>query len=270
MIKNIKISEWLDDKLASGNYSFKIETIKKELPLKTDISIKRSLSRYVKQKKIISVVKGFYIIIPPAYKNMGILPPIMFIDSLMNFMNRPYYVSLLSAAAIYGAAHQQPQMHYICTTLPSIRATKKNGIIIKYISKRSFSNNYIIKKKTESGYVNVSNPMLTCLDLINYHKTIGGINRAATIINELSEEISVIDINDEVFSLVSKADMQRLGYIWEYEVDQPLLADQLYKVLKDESISLRSYKLINNKTSEKETERNRWKINVNTMIQIDE
>lgn len=270
MGEDVKISVWVENRLANGRYSFKLEKLKRDLPNKTDISIKRSLSRLVKQEKIISILKGFYIIVPPSYKNMGILPPIMFIDDLMNFLGRPYYVSLLSAAAIFGAGHQQPQTYYICTTLPSIRTTKKKGIKIKYISKRRFSNSHVIKKKTESGYVNVSNPLLTCIELTNYYRTIGGMNRAATIINELSEDIEIREIKKEVLTIVSNADIQRLGYIWEYEVNQSKLADQLYSLLKDRSIKMRSYKLLSNKPRCENIAINRWKINVNTLIEIDQ
>jgi hypothetical protein len=37
---------------------------------------------------------------------MGIVPPEFYIDDLMKHLTRPYYVSLLNAAAFYGAAHQ--------------------------------------------------------------------------------------------------------------------------------------------------------------------
>ena len=33
----------------------------------------------------------------------------LWIDDLMRFHHVPYYVGLLSAAALHGAAHQQPQ-----------------------------------------------------------------------------------------------------------------------------------------------------------------
>ena len=156
MDRATKISSWINDRLAKGAYSFSIENIKQDIDNKTDISIKRSLARLTAQKKVISIHKGFYIIIPPSYQNMGVLPPIMFADDLMNYLNRPYYLSLLTAAAIHGAAHQQPQAHYICTTMPSLRRTRKNGIDIKYISKRNFKHHHIIQKRQKVD-------MLMCL-----------------------------------------------------------------------------------------------------------
>ena len=270
MSKNTRISVWIDERLAKGAYSFTLENLIAEQPNKTEISITRSLSRLVKKEKIISIYKGFYIIIPPSYQNMGLLPPIMFIDDLMNFLERPYYISLLSAAAIFGAAHQQPQSHYVTTTLPAIRSTSKKGIQIRYISKRNFNNKYIVQKKTETGFVNVSNPLLTCIDLIKYHKTIGGLNRAVTIINELSEEIREKDIDDGIFNVATNADLQRLGYIWEHEVNQKNLADNLYGFFDTQGVKKKSYKLINSKLKNLAGVKNCWKINVNALIEIDE
>lgn len=270
MPNHIKISTWVDNKIANGNFSFTIQHLKEDQSSKSDISIKRALSRLVSQEKIISIYKGFYIIIPPSYKNMGVLPPTMFIDDLMNFLGRPYYISLLSAAAIFGAAHQQPQANYVCTTIPSIRTTKKKGIVIRYISKRKFPDGYIIQKKTESGYIKVSNPILTSIDLINYYKTIGGLNRAVSIINELSEEIELKNINNKILDIASKADLQRLGYIWDHEIDQPQLANKVFSVLKDQQIKIRSCKLINSKQKNNGKLSNRWNVDVNTSIEIDE
>jgi predicted transcriptional regulator of viral defense system len=57
--------------------------------------------------------EGFYVIVPLEYASSGILPPEWFIDELMKFLRQPYYVGLLSAAAIHGAAHQQPQEFHV-------------------------------------------------------------------------------------------------------------------------------------------------------------
>ena len=270
MKENSKISDWVNQQLALGKYSFTRVYLRDKMPDKSDNSIKLALKRQVDKNKIISVYKGFYIIIPPAYSNLGFLPPSMFIADLMEFLRRPYYISLLSAAALHGAAHQQPQIHFVCTTLPSMRNTSKKGVRIKYVSKRNFPESHITLKKTESGYVNVSDTILTCLDLINYHKTIGGFNRAATVINELSEEISADEINSGIFNLASWANIQRLGYLWEYACEQTALSDALFKIIEKLSRPLKSYKLNPAADLHRQKITNRWKINVNTKIEIDE
>jgi len=270
MIKQTKISEWIDLQLTKGKYSFTLRQLHSKMPDKSDDSIKLALKRLVDKKKIISMSKGFYIIIPPAYQNLGILPPAMFMDNLMEYLKRSYYISLLSAASLQGAGHQQPQLHFVCTTLPSMRDTKKNGIQIKYVSKRNFPKSHIIQKKTESGYVNISDPILTCLDLLNYQKVVGGFNRVATVINELSEEINKSEITSEILQLAPHSTIQRLGYLWENECNQFEFANALFKVLKQSLRSLKIYKLNPAKDLRKQTNRNRWHINVNTKIEIDE
>jgi hypothetical protein len=47
---------------------------------------------------------------PLEYREAGGPPASWFIDDLMRFLGQPYYVGLLSAAAIHGAAHQQPMV----------------------------------------------------------------------------------------------------------------------------------------------------------------
>lgn len=270
MKESIKISDWVNQQLALGKFSFTLDYLREKMQNKSDNSIKLALKRLVDKNKIVSVYKGFYIILSPAYYNMGFLPPNMFIDNLMGYLKRPYYISLLSAAALHGAAHQQPQTHFVCTILPSMRNTNKKGIQIKYISKRNFPESYIIKKKTESGYVNVSDPVLTCLDLINYQKIIGGLNRATTVIYELSEEINNDSITSNILNLSPLSNIQRLGYLWEYECGQPRLANALYDILKKLPRPLKNYKLNPALDIQKQIDINRWKINVNTKIDIDE
>jgi predicted transcriptional regulator of viral defense system len=270
MERQNKISDWINQQLSIGKYSFTLRYLHDSMPGKSDASIKLALKRLVDKKKIISVSKGFYIIISPTYQNLGILPPTMFMDDLMEYLERPYYISLLSAASLHGAAHQQPQLNFMCTTLPSMRDTKKKGIQIKYVIKRNFPKSHITQKKTESGYVNVSDPILTCLDLINFYKTIGGFNRAATVIDELSEEIRENDINYSILQLSSMANIQRLGYLWEYECGQVGLSNVLFKVMKEHSCSFKTYNLNPSKDLQKQINGNRWNINVNTEIEIDE
>jgi len=270
MQKQNKISDWINHQLAIGKYSFPLSYLRSCMPEKSELAIKQALQRLADKNKIISIFRGFYIIIPPAYANIGILPPALFMDDLMQYLNRPYYLSLLSAAALHGAAHQQPQTHYVCTVLPSMRSTNNNGIYINYLCRRTFPDTNIIQKKTESGYVNVSDPILTCLDLISFQKTVGGINRVATVINELSEEVNEHHLSSNIISLTSIANIQRLGYLWEYECEQPELSNILFNKINRTVTNLKTYKLNLALSTNLQSSRNRWKINVNTKIEIDE
>lgn len=82
--------------------------------------------------------------------------------------------------------------------------------------------------KTEMGYLKVSNPLLTATDLIQFEKKIGGLNRAATLLEELSEKINPEQINTEIINHVPVSTWQRLGYTWEKVLEQETLAEDLF------------------------------------------
>lgn len=261
----------LVEKLQSlGKYTFSLEQLYRELPDNTSIAIKRSLSRLTEKGKVVSISRGYYLIIPPQYSSKGILPPSLFLDAFMKFLQRPYYLALLNAAGYHGASHQQPQEFFIVTSFPVLRPTRKKGMKLNYISKKSIPANLLVQKKTETGYLNISNPGLTATDLIQFEKRIGGINRAASVINELAEAIKPEDFNVDLISHVSVSVLQRLGYILEFTCNRKLLADYLFESLKSNKIQLFRITLKASKGANSYNPDNRWKVIVNTEIEIDE
>ncbi|MEF8985500.1 MAG: type IV toxin-antitoxin system AbiEi family antitoxin [Bacteroidales bacterium] len=66
---------------------------------------------------------------PPEYSSRGVLPPVLFIHQLMQYIGKSYYIGLLSAAALHGAAHQQPQEFFVVTSSKQA-PTKKKGLKI--------------------------------------------------------------------------------------------------------------------------------------------
>ena len=103
------IREWIRDREISGFPTFSVEEIRLALPHYSEQVIKNDLFRISSQGIIYPVYKGFYVIIPPHYAAKRMVPPIYYIDQLMSYLNKPYYISLLNAAEIHGAAHQRPQ-----------------------------------------------------------------------------------------------------------------------------------------------------------------
>lgn len=172
---NLSIAQWMDKLLARGAYSFAVETLQAELPGYTGTAIKRALNRLSSKGKMVSFYKGYYLILTPQYASRGVLPPPMFLDAFMKHLNRPYYVALLNAAAFHGASHQQPQEYFVMTGYPVLRPTQKKGLKIHYISIGKIPESLIEKRKTEAGYLNISNAALTACDLIQFEKRAGGI-----------------------------------------------------------------------------------------------
>lgn len=265
-----RISDWINECQSKGKLSFSLEEVKSTFKDDTDTTIKFGLNRLVRKQKIVSIFKGYYVIVPPQHSSKGILPPALFIDGLMKFLERNYYIALLNAGSLHGAGHQQPQEYFVITEYPVLRPTNKCGIKINYISTKQIPPiSFIEKKKTETGYINVSNPILTAIDLINHEKRIGGLNRATTVINELLENIKQKDFTKELITYANATTLQRFGYILEEILGNQNLADKLFSLCQKADIKFYQIPLKASGEKMKAPINEKWKIIVNTEIEID-
>ena len=101
--ETLSLSEYIDSLEASGRTVFLREQAIKKLKVSKD-AFKLAAHRLVKKKRIAGTKSGFFIIIPLQYRTSGALPATWFIDELMKFHQKPYYVGILSAALLHGAA----------------------------------------------------------------------------------------------------------------------------------------------------------------------
>ncbi len=77
-----------------GRYSFSLAEIKQQFDI-SDKAINQNLYRLKTKKQVAQIRKGFYAIITPEYSQQGMIPATLFIDDLMQSLNRRYYVGLL-------------------------------------------------------------------------------------------------------------------------------------------------------------------------------
>ena len=266
---NNYILTWIEKLQSRGKIAFSYDEVITDFPEKSENAIIQSLSRLSQRGRVVPIYKGFYLIIPPEYYAREILPPILFIDYLMEFLAKPYYVGLLSAAALYGAAHQQPQEFFVITNTKQL-ATRKKGIKINYVIKKTIPVEFLDKRKTETGYVKVSSPELTAFDLVYYTNRIGGLNRTCNVLNELTESINPKKLEHDLLKLFSVATIQRLGYIFDSILNEGRLANKLWKASQDLNLKFFRQPLNTFKKSSGYITDPRWKIVINTEIDIDE
>ena len=200
----------MNDLHADGRYSF----TKDEVAGVFQGDLKQGLLRQVNKKRILMVRRGFYIVIPNEYLYSGVLPPQLFIDDLMKFIGKPYYVALSSAAALHGASHQQLQVFHVMIPGPE-RGISAGGVKIRFFVKKDFKSGETIRYKTDTGYIQISSPELTALDLVAYESRIGGINRVMTVLSALRAKIQPEQLLREASRYRSIAYAQRLGYLLE-------------------------------------------------------
>ena len=269
-VPNLKIKDWVENLENRGHISFSLSKLQYENPDISETAIRSALSRLVQKGKVVPIHKGFYLIISSEYALRGIIPPVQFIDDLMRYLERSYYVGTISAAALYGAAHQAPQEFFVVTEYPAMRPTEKKGLRINYISKRTLPDRLLNEKKTQSGYIKVSSEILTALDLVQYQNRSGGLSRVATVLFELMEEIKPDSFSDELFSHSTTTAIQRLGYLFEYELDNQILADQLYKRSMEFGSRFQRIPLRQSIPHQDSLSDNRWRVAVNIEIEMDD
>ena len=217
------------------------------------------------KKHIAQIRKGFYAIITPEYSKQGILPYHLYIDDLMKSLNKPYYVALLSASALYGAAHQQPMEYFVIAQTPAPRSINSKKLKISFLSKNTWEQDDIINKTTDAGYINVSSPELTALDLLAYLEKMG-LNRVTTVLHELAQSIKVSSLSRTIKKYPNTPVIQRLGYIMDKVLDEKKIAEVLLKSLKDRNVSpvlLSTQKPKNGELDET------WKVIINMEIESD-
>lgn len=206
------VSEFIHDLQKKSIYIFREDEISKVVKVSKE-SIRKALTRLIEKKRIIRLHTGFFCIVPIEYENAGAPPTVWFIDALMSFLNQPYYVSMLTASALQGAAHQQPSEFQVITTKQQ-RPLSIGRTCIKFYNRIDLQNIPIQKMKSEAGYFNVSSPEITAFDLIKYVKHVGAYHNIATVLHELSSKIDPEKLV-EAASFFDMPTIQRTGYILE-------------------------------------------------------
>jgi predicted transcriptional regulator of viral defense system len=257
--------DYLRDLRSNGRYSFTIDDLYGSV-LKDKKNLRKDLDRLRDKDEIMNIRRGFYTIIPDEYRNMGTLPVELYADDLMNYLQKKYYVGLFSAAMLHGAAHQQPQEYYIVTNSPRLRGIKKEKFVINFSEKRKFPDYGIEEKKTDTGFLKVSNRELTFLDLIYFEKYLGGFNRIISILDELREEIKSQNFKDVVKNEFPLTVFQRAGYIIEHIFKNEILSAILEKRLINENIRITPLSSSGKKMGMVD---NKWKVQVNVEFEIE-
>ena len=114
-MSHVTVAQIIDELQAKATYIFRQDELSERLKSSPD-AISRALSRLIEKKRIVRLHPGLFLIIPLEYQNIGAPPPVWYIDSLMEYLGLPYYVGLLTASSLHGAAHQQPAEFQVITT----------------------------------------------------------------------------------------------------------------------------------------------------------
>lgn len=267
----MSIRTWLDERERSGTIFFSRKEIQRAFPQKEYNVLSSELSRLCARRVLANVLNGFYVKIPVRYAADGIVPPEYYIDQLMGCLGRPYYISLTSAAQLFGAAHQAPQRCCVFTTRPVMSTSADKNPSIFWGYRREIPLPLLIQRNSETAAVNYSSPELTAVDLVQYSQYIGGLSRASTVLAELMDSTDFANANPYLYQFTSLSTFQRLGYLIEGILENQKQADALHQRLREAQFSFRWTALSRQKPADDTMPRSsRWKVIVNTDIQVDD
>ena len=175
-------------------------------------------------------------------------------------------MGLLSAAALHGAAHQQPQEFQVVTDR-ALRPTAAGKNRLSFIYKKRAAQTPTSALKTETGSMRVSSPEATALDLVRNPQAAGGVGNIVTVLSELSEKMDPKRLLEAAELEAEAAAAQRLGFL----PDRVGAADKTEALAgwvgarRPRTTPLRPDRSIRGAAKDE-----RWRLLVNERIEIDE
>lgn len=210
----ITFQDYIKKIRSNGHYSFTSEEVMNDLWLSPG-AINAAVHKLKKKGELVSPARNFYILVPPEHQNMGCIPAQDLIPLLMKYWQLSYYVCLLSAADFHGVSHQKPQVFQVMVG-KRIKPLSLGKLKIEFIYKNSLKDLPIIQKTVNTGYLSISSPALTMMDLLLYPLRSGGLNPTATIFSELIDLVDPVALGTLMKQSNEIAWTQRLGFILEH------------------------------------------------------
>jgi predicted transcriptional regulator of viral defense system len=204
---------WVEARQARGLYFFTREEALIGLGL-SSVAFKLAAQRMSRRGRVARIRSGFFAIVPTEYSLTGVIPAEWFVNDFMAYLQRPFYVGILSAAALHGAAHQKPQKYHLVTDRP-LREAGHGRLGILFFVKKNLTRTPTVRIKVQTGYVPVSSPEATALDLLRYARRIGGLDNVFTLLHELGERMDAGKLVKAAEADGVLALAQRLGWLLE-------------------------------------------------------
>ena len=257
-----RMANWVEHVQAQGRYTFTREQVASETG-RSFVAVQSAMRRLIEQGRVASPRRGFFVVVPPEYRVTGAPPASWFIDELMRHFKQPYYVGLLTAAALHGAAHQQPLAFQVITSKPT-RAIRVGSISIRFLMNGRLAQMPTIEKQTETGTMRVATPEACAYDLVRYPAAAGHLGNVLTVLSELVEQCDK-DALLRIAPLVRLPDVQRLGYLLD-QLEEAELATPLYAWLRQQTV--RPVLLVPHMPP-RDSSPNRWFVLSNTLMESD-
>ena len=259
-----RIAALVDGWQAHGRYTFTRSDVTAALDGHWRTTELDALRRLATAHRIVRPYRGFYVIVPLEYRTAGAPPASWFIHDLMTFLAQPYYVGLLSAAALHGATHQAIQQFQVVTDRP-VRSMRAGRAELRFIQHRTIARAPTLEFPTETGTMQVSTPEATAFDLVRFREQAGELNHIATVLEELTPVINT-DALQALAMNEPTALVRRLGYLLD-QAGARAIADPLATIA--ESRRVQPEQLHPSMPRQGAIRDPRWNLYINATVELD-
>lgn len=153
-----------------------------------------------------------FIIVPPEHRWYGAPPVEWWLDDVMTQLGLPYYLGLLSAAALHGASHFAVMETQVITTV-KLRPIKVGKILVRFFQRSDAQAVPTESRQNQWATLRVSTPEATVVDVLQFRAC--GIARAAIVAVELMHAFRKTKLL-EALDTAETATAQRLGFLLQH------------------------------------------------------
>jgi len=240
-------AQYILELAARGRYHFTTDEAVASLG-GTVAAVRASLRRLKAKGAVADPHRGFHVIVP----------------QLMAHLGERYYVALLSAAELHGAAHQRPQSFQVMLKA-NRRPLACGHVRVQFVARKDLEHTALVEQNTPRGPLLLSSPEATALELVGYADQCGGLNNVASVLSELVEAIKAEKLAAAA-ALCPLAWVQRLGYLLDVGGHRDL-GDALAPLVQQHVHVVAPLVRASTKTGAERVER--WKLAINASVEAD-
>jgi hypothetical protein len=213
---------FIEAKIAAGRSAFPLA----EFIQLTGLSIAAGRQRLLRLRhQVVRPTRKhqFFLMVAPEHRDVGAPPAAWWLEDYFQWLGRPYYLALQSAAATYGSAPQALQVTQVMTDLP------RREIVVGRLRIQFFVKRHVRRTPTQplaNAYapLTVSTPEATAFDLVRYASRIGGIGRVVETLVPLLPLMRIPELRRMLDAENETSTAQRLGYVVEQNGNPRLAA----------------------------------------------